>query len=86
MKAIISCVAMLALSACATTTTKPAPNNAASSSAHTTGQPRTTDDDVSWTSTTSAEIRAEQAQPKPAPEPRHKTGGPESLPDPNPMP
>jgi len=86
MKAIISCVATLALAACATTT-QPAPKNAATSSAHATGQPRTTDEDVSWTSTTSAEIRAEQQpQPKAAPEPRHHTGGPESLPDPNPMP
>ncbi|HEY1958142.1 MAG TPA: hypothetical protein VGH28_21125 [Polyangiaceae bacterium] len=79
------CIGALVLVAgCAATA--PAPKNAATSSALTTGQPRATDDDISTTRTTSAEIRAEQPPPKPVPEPRDKKGGPESLPDPNPLP
>ena len=68
---IFAAAAVLALAACQTTSATAHPKNAASSSAVTTGQPRATDEDISTTRTTSAEIRAEQP-PKPAPEPGRK--------------
>ena len=78
MKSKTMLLALLALGAgCATTAARPEPKNAASSSAITTGQPRATDDDVSTTRTTAAEIRAEQPKRPPAP-------GQAPAPDPEP--